>query len=52
MENVIFCAMSWQTQKTYFFFRSSRPEVFFKKVLLKISQNSQENTWVGASFFY
>ena len=25
-------------------YRSSRPEVFFKKVLLEISQNSQENT--------
>ena len=28
-------------------YRSSRPEVFFKKVFLKISQISQENTCVG-----
>ena len=30
--------------------RSSRPEVFCKKVLLKISQNSQENTCAKVSF--
>ena len=30
--------------------RSSRPEVFFKKVLLKFSQNSQENTCARVSF--
>ena len=30
--------------------RSSRPEVFYKKVFLKISQNSQENTCTRASF--
>ena len=30
--------------------RSSRPEVFCKKVFLKISQNSQENTCTRASF--
>ena len=28
----------------YGLFRSSRPEVFFKKVFLGISQNSQEDT--------
>ena len=28
----------------------SRPEVFFKKVFLEISQNSQENTSVRVSF--
>ena len=32
------------------FSRSSRPEVFCKKVFLKIFQNSQENTCVGVSF--
>ena len=31
--------------------RSSRPEVFCKKVFLKISQNSQENTCARVSFF-
>ena len=31
-------------------FRSSRPEVFVKKVFLKISQNLQENTCTRASF--
>ena len=32
-------------------FRSSRAEVFFKKVVLKISQESQENTsCAGVSF--
>ena len=30
--------------------RISRPEVFYKKVLLEISQNSQENTCAGDSF--
>ena len=30
--------------------RSSRPEVFCKKVFLKISQNSQENTCARVSF--
>ena len=29
---------------------SSRPEVFWKKVFLELSQNSQENTCAGASF--
>ena len=36
----------WQGPKC----RSSRPEVFCKKVLLKISQNSQDNTCVRVSF--
>ena len=31
-------------------FRSSRPEVFRKKVFLKISQISQENTCAGVYF--
>ena len=31
--------------------RSSRPEVFCKKGFLKISQNSQENTCTGVSFY-
>ena len=31
--------------------RSSRTEVFYKKVLLKISQNWQENTCARVSFF-
>ena len=31
-------------------FRSSRPEVLYKKVFLKISQNSQENTCAAVSF--
>ena len=31
-------------------YRGSRPEVFFKKVLLKISQISQENMCAGVSF--
>ena len=31
-------------------YRSSRPEVFCKKVFLKFSQNSQENTCVRVSF--
>ena len=30
--------------------RSSRPEVFYKKVFLEISQNSQENTCARVSF--
>ena len=30
--------------------RSSRPEVFCKKVFLEISQNSQENTCARVSF--
>ena len=29
--------------------RSSRPDVFYKKVFLKISQRTQENTFAGAS---
>ena len=32
-------------------FRSSRAEVFLKKVFLKISQNSQETTCTGVTFF-
>ena len=32
-------------------FRRSLPEVFCKKVFLKISQNSQEDTCVGVCFF-
>ena len=31
-------------------FRSSRPEVFCKKGILKISQNLQENTCATVSF--
>ena len=31
--------------------RTSRPGVFCKKALLKISQNSQENTHVNVSFY-
>ena len=31
-------------------YRSSRPEVFYKKDVLKISQNSQENTCARVSF--
>ena len=31
-------------------YRSSRPEVFCKKVFLKFSQNSQENTCARVSF--
>ena len=31
-------------------FRSSRLEMFWKKVLLQISQNSQENTCAAVSF--
>ena len=30
--------------------RSNRPEEFYKKVFLEISQNSQENICVGVSF--
>ena len=33
-----------------YFIRSNRTEVFLKKVFLKISQNSQENTCTGVSF--
>ena len=29
---------------------SSHPEVFYEKVLLKVSQNSQENSYAGDSF--
>ena len=29
--------------------KNSRTEVFFKKLFLKISQNSQENTFAGVS---
>ena len=34
----------------YLIYRSSRPEVFCKKVLLEIPQNSQENTCARVSF--
>ena len=34
----------------FWFFRSSRPEVYCKKVFLKISQNSQENTCTKVFF--
>ena len=34
-----------------YFSRSNRPEVFRKKVFLKISQNSQGNTCIKDSFF-
>ena len=37
----------WKSQSP---FKSSRPEVFFKKVFLEISQNSQESTCVRVSF--
>ena len=37
----------WKSQSA---FKSSRPEVFFKKVFLEISQNSQESTCVRVSF--
>ena len=30
--------------------RKQSPEVFHKKVILKMSQNLQKNTWVGVSF--
>ena len=33
-----------------FRFRSSRPEVFYEKVILEISQNSHENTCARVSF--
>ena len=33
------------------FYRSSHRRCFVKKVLLKISQNSQENTCTGVSFY-
>ena len=51
-----FWSLFWLTLSSYLVFRvylsrSSRPEVFCKKVLLKISQNSQENTRVRVSFF-
>ena len=32
-------------------YRSSRAEVFYKKVFLEILENSQENTCARASFF-
>ena len=38
------------TGKHLYFSRSSRPEVFCKKVFLGISQNSQENTCARVSF--
>ena len=34
----------------FFIIRSSRPKVYCKKVLLEISQNSQENTGARVSF--
>ena len=54
-----FCNMNYGIPKTsvlcpisndFHIFRYS-PEVFYKKLLLKISQNSQENTRIGDSFF-
>ena len=39
-----------QLQNKFKSVRSSRPEVFLKKVFLKISQNSQANICAGASF--
>ena len=43
---------SFDTNSTVFlFFRTSLLEVFFKKVFLEISQNSQENTCARVSFF-
>ena len=44
----MFCLIVHSTNSN---FRSSRPEVFCKKVLLKISQNSQESTCARV-FFY
>ena len=35
---------NWVIHSRHGLFKSSRPEVFCKKILLKISQNSQENT--------
>ena len=35
---------------SYPWFRSSRPDMLYKKGVLKISQNSQENTCTRVSF--
>ena len=43
----MFCLIVHSTNSN---FRSSRPEVFCKKVLLKISQNSQESTCARVFF--
>ena len=40
--------MSWKTKKQISC-RSSRPEVFYKVGVLKISQNPQENTYAGVT---
>ena len=40
----LFDFVDWSRNNKKKFLRSSRPEVFLKKVFLKISQNSQENT--------
>ena len=39
----------WKKRKLLMVVKKRPPKVFYKKVFLKISQNSQENTCVGVS---
>ena len=43
--NILLNLLRWFCHQSLTKFRSSHPEMFFKKVLLEISRNSQENTW-------
>ena len=47
---LVFSLKPWKTQLKELIFRSSRPVVFFEKVFLEISQNSQKNTCARAFF--
>ena len=46
----MFTEQKFSDVRNMILFRSSHPEMFFKRVLLKISQNSQENTYARVSF--
>ena len=47
---LVFSLKPWKTQLRELIFRGSRPVVFFEKVFLEISQNSQKNTCARVSF--
>ena len=49
---VSYLFVSFWYYHVYILSKSNRTEVFYKKVFLKISQNSQENTCTGVSFFW
>ena len=43
-------SITWLRGENKAIFRSSRPEVLWKKVILKILKNSEEDIFAGASF--